>query len=386
MQNKKSRYLSRAIELARRGAGSVSPNPMVGSVIVRELKDSNGEVIEEIVGEGYHMRCGEAHAEVNAIRDVEARFPKNYMEVLSDSTIYVTLEPCSHYGKTPPCADKIIEMGIPRVVVGCLDPFEKVSGRGIERLRAAGVEVEVGVMESECRELNARFITSQIKKSPYVILKLAESKDGYLDIIRDSSTSPACFTGADEKRLVHQLRAQEDALMVGRRSVEMDNPSLTVREVEGINPMRVVLDGKGVLRDGNYSIFNGEAPTVIYTSVEGVEYKNSESVVLDYSKNVLDQVLSDLYSRGVQSLIVEGGAVLLTSFLEAQLWDEAQVFTSQKSILEYYSQTPLNEGSLGVKAPGISQFMEAKMEYHPRLVEQVQFPDSQLLHYFCREW
>lgn len=394
MLNQNNRYMSRAIELARRGAGFASPNPMVGSVIVKQTLQNDGSVGDEIVGEGYHECCGEAHAEVNAINSVIERYPDAYREVLSNSTIYVTLEPCSHFGRTPPCADKIVEMGIPRVVVGCLDPFEKVSGRGIKKLRDAGVEVQVGVMESECRELNKRFITAQLQHRPYIILKWAESKDGYLDIIRDSSVSPAWFTGGEEKRLVHKWRAEEDAIMVGRKTVEMDNPSLTVREVEGRNPVRVVLDRDAVLNEESYAVFNSEARTLVYTSREGVEYKNAESVVLDYNQNVLPQILEDLHSRGLQSLIVEGGSQLLNSFLESGLWDEAKVFTSAQNIDFYYQNTVECGEVRGVKSPNILKYMESndlldsdsKKGYRPRLVEQVQFQNSRLNCYTCREW
>lgn len=283
--------MQRCIQLAKCGAVGAPPNPMVGAVIVHEGK---------IIGEGYHRRCGGPHAEVNAIRSVRDE------SLLKDSTIYVSLEPCSHYGKTPPCADLIIEKQIPRVVVGCLDPFAKVNGQGIRKLRDAGIEVEVGVLEKECLELNRRFITFHQLHRPFVTLKWAQSEDGFMDAERDESEEPVQFSTTFTQTLVHQLRAMHQAIMVGTKTVLMDNPTLTTRLWEGPNPLRVTIDRYGVLPESVH-LKDGKVPTVIYDTGN------------------LREILSDLYKRGVQSLMVEGGGRLLQHFIDEGLWDEARV-------------------------------------------------------------
>lgn len=281
----------RCIQLAKCGAVGAPPNPMVGAVIVHDGK---------IIGEGYHRRCGGPHAEVNAIRSVRDE------SLLKDSTIYVSLEPCSHYGKTPPCADLIIEKQIPRVVVGCQDPFAKVNGQGIRKLRDAGIEVEVGVLEKECLELNRRFITFHQLHRPFVTLKWAQSEDGFMDAERGESEKPVQFSTTFTQTLVHQLRAMHQAIMVGTKTVLMDNPTLTTRLWEGPNPLRVTIDRYGVLPESVH-LKDGKVPTVIYDTGN------------------LREILSDLYKRGVQSLMVEGGGRLLQHFIDEGLWDEARV-------------------------------------------------------------
>ena len=283
--------MQRCIQLAKCGAVGAPPNPMVGAVIVHEGK---------IIGEGYHRRCGGPHAEVNAIRSVRDE------SLLKDSTIYVSLEPCSHYGKTPPCADLIIEKQIPRVVVGCLDPFAKVNGQGIRKLRDAGIEVEVGVLEKECLELNRRFFTFHQLHRPFVTLKWAQSEDGFMDAERGESEEPVQFSTTFTQTLVHQLRAMHQAIMVGTKTVLMDNPTLTTRLWEGPNPLRVTIDRYGVLPESVH-LKDGKVPTVIYDTGN------------------LREILSDLYKRGVQSLMVEGGGRLLQHFIDEGLWDEARV-------------------------------------------------------------
>lgn len=273
------KYMRRALELARHGRLDASPNPMVGAVIV--VPDGR------IIGEGWHRRHGEGHAEVNAVASVADP------ALLRDATMYVTLEPCSHYGKTPPCASLIIEKGIPRVVVGCLDPFEKVSGRGVNMLREAGVEVITGCLEAECVALNRKFMTAHRLRRPYVTLKWAESADGYIDgRISTPLTS----------MLVHELRATHDAILVGSGTVLADRPRLDTRLFAGRSPLRVILDRRG--RTGLVS----EGDTLVYS---------------DYSE--LIEVLSDLYSRGVTSLLVEGGADVLRSFMADGLWDAIRI-------------------------------------------------------------
>lgn len=336
------RFMQQALELAQRGIGRVSPNPLVGAVIV-----ADGEVI----GRGWHQQYGEAHAEVNAIADVADQ------GLLSGATMYVTLEPCSHWGKTPPCCDLIIRKGLAKVVVGCVDPYHEVCGGGIERMRAAGIDVRIGIMESECREMNRRFFTVQTHGRPYVILKWAQSIDGYIDIKRDTSLPPAWMTGDECRKLVHEWRAVEDAIMVGRRTVVMDNPSLTVRHAEGRNPLRVTMDRNLVL-DSTYTIFDKEAQTLLLTDRvnlnRAIEKFGDIATLsingLNYERPIIEQVLSTLTARRVQSLIVEGGTELLQSFIDTNLWDEARVFTSPHCISDLYPSVALPQG---VAAPAI---------------------------------
>ena len=285
--------MSRCISLARLGAGNVSTNPMVGAVVVH-----NGKII----GEGYHRKCGGPHAEVNAINSVKDP------ALLPESEIYVSLEPCAHFGKTPPCADLIIEKKIKKVYVGCLDPFSKVDGKGIQKLRAAGVEVVVGVLEKECQELNRRFFTSVNLKRPYVILKWAQSIDGYID----KDCKPVRISNHQTEILNHKWRSEEDAILVGYNTALRDNPSLTNRLWAGKHPLRVVLDRDGSLPK-NLKIFDDSARTV----------------VLDFrGDDMPHNVLTALNEMKVQSLIIEGGASTHRRFIEAGLWDEARIFVA----------------------------------------------------------
>ena len=289
--NYELKYMQRCIQLAKCGEMGAPPNPMVGAVIVYN---------DRIIGEGYHRRCGGPHAEVNAIRSVKNE------ALLKDSTIYVSLEPCSHYGKTPPCADLIIEKGIPRVVVGCKDPFAKVNGQGIRKLRDAGIEVVVGVMEKECLELNRKFITFHSKHRPWVTLKWAQSEDGFMDADRQPGEPAVKFSSAFTQTLVHRMRAMNQAIMVGTRTVLLDNSSLTTRLWDGPNPLRVSVDRKGILPESIH-LKDGKVPTVIYCHGD------------------LPAILHDLYRQGIQSLMVEGGGRLIQQFVDEDLWDEARV-------------------------------------------------------------
>jgi diaminohydroxyphosphoribosylaminopyrimidine deaminase / 5-amino-6-(5-phosphoribosylamino)uracil reductase len=282
------KFMRRCLQLARNGQENAKPNPMVGAVIV-----CNGRII----GEGYHVRCGEGHAEVNAFNSVSDEDGK----LLSKSTIYVSLEPCSHYGRTPPCADLIISKGIKRVVVGCVDPFSKVQGRGIQKLRNAGIEVTVGVLEKECQELNKRFITFNTFHRPYVILKWAQSDNGFIDDDFKSKMFSTPFT----KILVHKLRTENDAILVGRINDEREHPLLNVREWSGKNPMRIVLDR-------NHPFTSN----------------------VDFSKPVIPQLMDFLYAKGVQSLLVEGGAYTHQTFIDSGVWDEIRIETAPLSINE----------------------------------------------------
>ena len=281
--------MRRCLQLARCGEAGAPPNPMVGAVIVCDGR---------IIGEGYHRRCGGPHAEVNAINSVKEK------DLLSRSTIYVSLEPCAHYGKTPPCADLIIETGIRRVVIGCTDPFAKVNGLGIKKLREAGCEVQVGVLEQECRELNRRFFTFHEKHRPWIILKWAQSNDGFI-----GKDERVILSNALTQTLVHRLRARSGAILVGTNTALQDNPTLTTRLWPGPNPLRLTIDRNGIL-PSTLHLKDNSTPTVIY------------------SHESIEEILADLYARGIQSLLVEGGAKLLQSFIDKGLWDEARIETA----------------------------------------------------------
>ena len=315
-------YIARCIQLAKNGVGHTSPNPMVGAVIVHGGK---------IIGEGYHVRCGEGHAEVNAIASVKDA------SLLPFSTLYVSLEPCAHYGKTPPCAKLIIEKRIPRVVVGCMDPFSLVAGRGIRMLRDAGVEVETGVLEAECLHLIRRFIVFNTQKRPYVALKWAESADGFIDRDRTGG-NPVLLSSSFTKMLAHKRRSESDAILVGMRTALLDNPSLTVRDWAGKHPLRVVID-KNLALPSSLHLFADGRPTLCVTSRAVPSAGNTEYVQLDFSRDILPQLFAVLHGRGVQSLLVEGGARLLQSFIDAGCWDDA-----------YVEKAPVLLSS-GVKAP-----------------------------------
>ena len=313
-------FMFRAIELARLGMGLVSPNPMVGCVIVR-----NGVII----GEGYHSEFGGAHAEVNAINRVKDK------SLLADSTIYVTLEPCAHQGKTPPCADLILKHKIPNVVIGTVDPFLEVAGRGIERLRQGGCQVVEGVLEDKCLELNRRFFTFHQKKRPFVLLKWAQTADGFIDIDRSQENfgQPTWITNDLSRIAVHKMRTDESAILVGTNTARKDNPSLTVREWSGRSPLRLVIDRLGNL-DRSLALFDQSVPTVVYTTLEVPSLTNLEFKRIDFDGTELQQILADLHRRGILSLIVEGGQKLINSFVKDVIWDEARVFVGKNVFLE----------------------------------------------------
>lgn len=305
-------YMRRCLQLARCGRGSTSPNPMVGAVVVCDGR---------IIGEGYHVRAGEPHAEVNAIRSVKAAD----RHLLLKSTMYVTLEPCSHFGKTPPCCDMIISHGIPRVVIGISDSNCQVNGAGISRMCAAGIDVEVGVLKDECYRLNRAFFTMHNHSRPMVTLKWAQTADGFIDAIR-SCGKPLAISTELSRVAVHKLRAEHDAILVGTRTALMDDPSLDIRYWAGRSPMRLVIDRKGVL-PLSLRLFDGTLPTVVYTMAVRKELrgKNIEQVKLRDGEGEISQILAHLHSRGVCSLLVEGGALLIRSFIESSLWDVARV-------------------------------------------------------------
>lgn len=325
-------FMRRCLELAELGAGLVSPNPMVGAVVVHDGK---------IVGEGYHQKYGEAHAEVNAIAQVTAKFD-NAAELLKQSTIYVSLEPCAHYGKTPPCADLIIKHQIAVVVVGTRDPFPQVDGKGIEKLEAAGVEVISGVLEQECQWLNRRFFTKVQKHRPYIILKWAQTNDGFF---APADGSQFWITGAESRRLVHKWRSEEDAILVGKNTAAIDNPQLNVRYWEGRSPKRVVIDRRLELNK-TLNIFDQTVETLVFNEVEfNVDGKNKYIALEDFERYVPQYILYQLYLQDIQSVIIEGGARTLQTFIEAGLWDEARIFTG-KTVLTNGIKSPQITGIL----------------------------------------
>jgi diaminohydroxyphosphoribosylaminopyrimidine deaminase/5-amino-6-(5-phosphoribosylamino)uracil reductase len=306
-------WMRRAIRLAAMAEGNTAPNPMVGAVVVHD---------GIIIGEGYHLKAGTPHAEVHAINAVTDR------SLLPSSTMYVSLEPCSHHGRTPPCADLIINSGIRRVVVGVTDPNPLVSGKGITRMREAGIEVVTDVAEDECRMLNRRFFTWHEKKRPYVILKWARSADGFIDLQRKPGDTPEpnWITGMAERVLVHRWRAAEDAILAGGGTVRADNPSLTVRYWSGENPVRVIISRSGDMDHGS-SAFNDSAETILFTCNEEPDFPGVKVIRLSGRDSFLQEVLPVLHEMGIQSLFVEGGACIIRHFAEAGLWDEARRFT-----------------------------------------------------------
>lgn len=328
--------MQRCLELAMQGLGNVAPNPMVGCVIVHDGK---------IIGEGFHQKFGEGHAEVNAIADAEGRIDENdrakNISPLQQSTLYVNLEPCSHHGKTPPCADLIIAKGIPRVVIGSNDPNALVAGRGIEKLRAVGVEVTVGVLKEQSDFVNRRFLTYHTQKRPYIILKWAQSADGYMGLIEPKQM---WLTNEASKKLIHKWRSEEQGIMVGTRTVEIDNPQLTTRLWTGNNPIRITID-KNLTLANTYSVFNDAAPTLVFNKEENSTNNNIERIKIDFTSNVEDQILHALHQRNLLSVIIEGGPGLLNGFVNRGLWDEARVFYTPH-VLGTGKKAPMVEGKV----------------------------------------
>ncbi|MDD4149023.1 MAG: bifunctional diaminohydroxyphosphoribosylaminopyrimidine deaminase/5-amino-6-(5-phosphoribosylamino)uracil reductase RibD [Bacteroidales bacterium] len=344
------KYMSRCIELARKGIRNVAPNPMVGSVIVH-----NGKII----GEAYHQKYGEAHAEVNAVNSVSNK------SLLKESTLYVSLEPCAHVGKTPSCAKMIAELGIPKVVIGSIDPYFQVAGKGIEILKSAKIEVITGVLEKECINLNKRFYTYHQKKRPYIILKWAKTRDGFIDYIREPGidTKAAWITNDHCKTLVHKLRTEEDAFMVGTNTILLDNPQLTARKWFGKNPLRITIDQYCQLNN-SYQIFDNQAHTLVFNSIKDENDENISYIKLDFSQSIIPQILEILFELEIQSLVIEGGSQTLESFISLGLWDEALVFTGNSLFVK------------GVKSPAFG-FISSKTEM---------FGDSKLEFFYNNEY
>ncbi|MEO8147968.1 MAG: bifunctional diaminohydroxyphosphoribosylaminopyrimidine deaminase/5-amino-6-(5-phosphoribosylamino)uracil reductase RibD [Bacteroidia bacterium] len=336
--NLHEQYMHRCLQLAELGLGHVAPNPMVGCVIVH-----NGKII----GEGYHHEFGQPHAEVNAINSVKDQ------SLLEESTLYVNLEPCSHHGKTPPCADLIIGKKIPKVVIGCTDTFEKVSGRGIEKLKNAGVDVTANILENESLELNKRFFTYHNKKRPYIILKWAQSADDFIasnnyDVKDIDDRNVQWISNPLSRILVHKWRSEEQAIMIGTNTAFKDNPKLNVREWEGQNPMRIVLDKNLRLPEG-LNIFKKDIPTIVFTEQKEKSESNLQYIKINFD-DALNEVMLHLHQLQIQSMIVEGGSELLNSFIKENLWDEARIFTGDQFLVE------------GIKAPHIHGVIDERMK------------------------
>ncbi|XLS30888.1 bifunctional diaminohydroxyphosphoribosylaminopyrimidine deaminase/5-amino-6-(5-phosphoribosylamino)uracil reductase RibD [Flavobacteriaceae bacterium M23B6Z8] len=331
------KYINRCIQLAKNGLGTTYPNPLVGSVIVYK---------DKIIGEGWHYQAGRPHAEVNAINSVQNK------SLLPDATIYVSLEPCSHFGKTPPCSDLIINENIKNVVVGTIDPFAKVAGKGIKKLVEAGCKVTVGILEDECKQLNKRFFTFHEKKRPYIVLKWAESIDGYVSpsasMRQENIPQPYWISNKFSKQLVHKWRSQEQAILVGTKTVLSDNPSLTTREWYGTSPLRILID-KTLQIPEDFCMMDGKTPTIVFTALNKDSTKENLSFKkISFDQPMILQILSELYQRGIQSLIVEGGSYTLQKFIDEGLWDEARVFTGA-TVFKTGTSAPLISGKLTAK-------------------------------------
>lgn len=309
--NTSEKYINRCIQLAKNGQGSTYPNPMVGSVIVH-----NGKII----GEGWHRKAGEPHAEVNAVQSVKDK------SLLKKATIYVSLEPCSHFGKTPPCCDLIIQNGIPNVIIGTVDPNIQVAGNGIKKLIEAGVSVTVGVLEEECYELNKRFFTFHNKKRPYIILKWAESQDGFIAPLQKEENKPVWITNQYSRQLVHKWRSEEQSILVGTQTAIDDNPKLDVRDWTGKNPIRLVIDANKRIPDNNQLFDNQTKTIVICKKSDSINSENCIFETIDFQSNIPEQIAKVLYKHNIQSVIIEGGSRTLQTFIDAQLWDEARIF------------------------------------------------------------
>ena len=325
------KYMRRCLELAKKGIGTTRPNPSVGAVVVHN---------DKIIGEGFTSAYGGSHAEVNAINSVKDQ------ALLKEATLYVTLEPCSHFGKTPPCSDLIIEKQIPNVVIGTIDTHSVVAGKGIEKLKKNGSNVVVGVLEEECKLHHKRFFTVQNKNRPYVILKWAETSDGFIAPKEKENQAPVWISNEYAKQLVHKWRAEEHAILVGTHTVLADNPKLNVRSWTGNNPIRVVID-RSLKLDANLAVFDESVKTIVITSLDKESiHENLIFEKVNFKKELPKQILEVLSKHKIQSLIVEGGAVTLQSFIKDNLWDEARVFIGN------------NEFKEGVKAPILNARLE----------------------------
>jgi len=328
------KYIKRCIELAKNGLGTTYPNPLVGCVIIFE---------NTIIGEGWHKKSGASHAEVIAIESVQNK------ELLSSSTLYVSLEPCSHFGKTPPCADLILKYKIPNVVIGTVDPNSKVAGKGIQKLKDSGVNVTFGILEKEGNELNKRFFTFHRKNRPYIILKWAESADGFISPKNKTEQKPVWISNEYSRQLVHKWRSEEQAILVGTQTIIDDNPSLTVRDWVGKNPIRVVIDIENAI-DLSSNVFDNQAKTIVFSNKEVTSNSDKiQTIKIDFDTNSTQEIVKKLYNNNIQSIIIEGGRKTLQSFIDANLWDEARVFIGEINLKE------------GTKAPELNRKINLKV-------------------------
>ena len=319
--------------MAKNGLGTTYPNPLVGCVIVYDNK---------IIGEGWHKKSGEAHAEVIAIESVQNK------KLLSSSTLYVSLEPCSHFGKTPPCADLILKYKIPNVVIGTIDPNSKVAGKGIQKLKDSGVNVTFGILEKECNELNKRFFTFHRKNRPFIILKWAESSDGFISPKNRDEQKPVWISNAYSRKLVHKWRSEEQAILVGTQTIIDDNPSLTVRDWTGENPIRVIIDKENSI-DSSKNVFDNQAKTIVFSTKEATSNSETiQNIKLDFDINSTQTIVEKLYENNIQSIIIEGGRKTIQSFIDANIWDEARVFIGEIQLQD------------GTKAPELKKAIYSK--------------------------
>ncbi|WP_245898684.1 bifunctional diaminohydroxyphosphoribosylaminopyrimidine deaminase/5-amino-6-(5-phosphoribosylamino)uracil reductase RibD [Chitinophaga niastensis] len=309
--------MQRCLELAAMGAGQVAPNPMVGAVLVHQGR---------IIGEGYHQQYGQAHAEVNCVNSV----PEGDRSLIPLATMYVSLEPCAHHGKTPPCADLIVSQGIKQVVIGCVDTFSEVAGKGIEKLHKAGISVQTGVLEAACRDINRRFFTFHEKKRPYIVLKWAQSSNG---LMAGSNGAPVKISNALSDRLVHKWRSEEMGILVGTRTALSDNPRLNNRLWTGKDPVRLIID-RELKIPRSYHVWDGSIPTIFITAAETDTNGLTETLTLDFQQALLPQLMEKLHHRKIQSVLVEGGSYVLQRFMEAALWDEARIITGTGTLPE----------------------------------------------------
>ncbi|MDF2830940.1 bifunctional diaminohydroxyphosphoribosylaminopyrimidine deaminase/5-amino-6-(5-phosphoribosylamino)uracil reductase RibD [Chryseobacterium indoltheticum] len=312
-------YIRRCIELAQKAIGNTYPNPLVGSVIVHD---------DKIIGEGYHHKAGESHAEINAINSVEDK------SLIPESTIYVSLEPCAHFGKTPPCALKIVELGFKKVVIGAMDSHDKVNGKGKKIIQEAGIEVVSGVLEKECIELNKRFFTYHEKRRPFIILKWAESGDRFMD----KDFKPTQISNALTKQFVHQLRSNEHSILIGTMTALRDNPSLTTREIVGRNPIRILID-IDLKVPTDFNVYSNEAETLVFNSVKEGDEGNIKFIKTS-RENFIENMLKTLHELQIQSIIVEGGSLVLQQFIDAGLWDETIIIKNKNLVLENGTKAP----------------------------------------------
>lgn len=339
-------YINRCIELAKKALGNTYPNPLVGSVIVHEGK---------IIGEGYHEMAGQPHAEINAINSV-----KN-SELLKDSTIYVSLEPCAHFGKTPPCANKLVEVGFKKVVIGTLDSHEKVNGKGKQILQDAGLEVVSGILEKECQELNKRFFTYHQKQRPYIILKWAQSADGFID----KDFKPTQIGNPITKQFVHLLRSTEHSILVGTNTALVDNPSLTTREVIGRNPVRILIDFDLKVPQ-NFHLYNDEAKTIIFNAKKDAVEANVTFIKID-KDNFLNNLMTKLYEHQIQSVIIEGGKFTLQQFIDHGVWDEAIIITNENLNLLNGTTAPI----FNFKPLEVKTYRDNTVEFYKNKADEI---------------